>query len=110
MLRKLAAFLLGLALAGALPAFAGPASSFKSVSVDLPDPGVTFPGGAEADAINNNCLACHSAEMVLNQPSFPKATWEGIVHKMIATYKAPISDEDAAAIVAYLDKTKGTGQ
>jgi hypothetical protein len=33
--------------------------SLKSVSVDLP-PGVDmFPNGPVADAINNNCLACH---------------------------------------------------
>jgi hypothetical protein len=24
---------------------------------------------SQADAINNNCLACHSADMVLNQPT-----------------------------------------
>jgi cytochrome c5 len=110
MLRKLAAFALGLALAGVLPAHADPVPVFKSVSVDLPDAGATFPGGAEADTINNNCLACHSTEMVLNQPALSKAAWDGIVHKMIAVYKAPVDDKDVAAIVAYLDKTKGTGR
>ena len=79
----------------------------KSVSVDLPDSDRTFPGGAEAEAINNNCLACHSAGMVLNQPPLPKATWEAEVHKMINTYKAPVAPEDVPAIVAYLAATKG---
>jgi hypothetical protein len=109
MLWKLAAFALGLAFACALPAYADKAPAFKSVSVDLPDAGATFPGGVEAEAINNNCLACHSTEMVLNQPALSKAAWDGIVHKMIAVYKAPIDDKDVGAIVAYLDQTKGTG-
>jgi hypothetical protein len=81
--------------------------ALNSVNVALPDDGKMFPGGAEADAINNNCLACHSADMVLNQPTFPKATWAAEVHKMIAVYKAPIDDADAAVIVEYLAKTKG---
>lgn len=109
MLWKLAAFALGLAFACALPAYADKAPAFKSVSVDLPDAGATFPGGTEAEAINNNCLACHSTEMVLNQPALSKAAWDSIVHKMIAVYKAPIDDKDVGAIVAYLDQTKGTG-
>jgi hypothetical protein len=44
--------------------------------------------------------------MVLNQPSYPKATWAAEVHMMIANYKAPIDDADVAAIVDYLIKTK----
>jgi cytochrome c2 len=34
--------------------------SLKSVSVDLPPGDDMFPDGPGADAINNNCLACHS--------------------------------------------------
>jgi hypothetical protein len=81
--------------------------ALKSVNVTFPDDGKMFPGGTEADAINNNCLACHSTDMVLNQPSYPKTVWAAEVHKMIANYKAPIDDADAAAIVDYLVKTKG---
>ncbi len=80
----------------------------KSVTVDLPSGDREFPGGAAADPLNNNCLACHSAGMVLNQPSLPRAEWEAEVHKMINAYKAPIDDADVAAIVAYLAQTKGT--
>ncbi|WP_395679744.1 hypothetical protein [Inquilinus sp.] len=63
-----------------------------------------FPGGSEADAINNNCLACHSADMVLNQPALPKTAWEAEVNKMINAYKAPVAPEDVAPIVDYLAK------
>lgn len=88
-------------------AWAQAAPVLKSVSVDLPPGDRMFPGGGAADAINNNCVACHSAGMVLNQPNLPKATWEAEVQKMISVYKAPIEDADVPAIVAYLVRTKG---
>ena len=99
-----------LALAGTLPALsahAGPLQTLTSASIDLPQGNFQFPPGPGADAITNNCLACHSAGMVLNQPPLPKATWEAEVHKMINTYKAPVAPEDVPAIVAYLAATKG---
>ncbi len=89
------------------PAWAGDLPAIKSVSVDLPAGDSLFPGGATADAINNNCLACHSADMVLNQAALPKTTWEAEVRKMINVYKAPIDEADVASIVAYLAKNKG---
>lgn len=76
----------------------------KSVSVDLPDSDRMFPGGSEADAINNNCLACHSAGMVLNQPVLSKDAWTAEVNKMINTYKAPVAPEDVGPIIDYLTK------
>jgi hypothetical protein len=79
----------------------------KSVSVELPTSDITFPGGAAADAINANCLACHSASMVLTQPSLAKAAWAAEVDKMIHTFKAPIDQGNATAIVDYLVETKG---
>ncbi|SEF10283.1 hypothetical protein SAMN05444161_8404 [Rhizobiales bacterium GAS191] len=80
--------------------------ALQSVNVDFPDRGTMF-SGSGSDAINNNCLACHSAGMVLNQPAFPRAIWEAEVHKMINAYKAPVDEVDAAQIVDYLVKTKG---
>lgn len=79
----------------------------KSVSVELPTSDVTFPGGAAAEAINANCLSCHSAGMVLTQPNFAKATWAAEVDKMIHAFKAPIDQANATAIVDYLAATKG---
>lgn len=79
----------------------------KSLSVDLPDSDRMFPDGPGADAANNNCLACHSADMVLNQPTLPKAQWQAEVNKMRMAYKAPIDPKDVDAIVAYLVSIKG---
>jgi hypothetical protein len=80
----------------------------KSVSVDLPSSNIAFPGGTEAEAINANCLACHSAGMVLTQHNLSKATWAGVVDKMIHAYKAPVAEKDVPAIVDYLTETRGS--
>jgi hypothetical protein len=76
--------------------------TLRSVSVDFPDDSGMFPGGAEADAINNNCLACHSAGMVLTQPRLSRADWQAEVDKMRNSYKAPVAAPDVPAIVDYL--------
>ena len=81
--------------------------SLKSVSVDLPPGDDMFPNAPGADAINNNCLACHSADMVLNQPALPMTQWQAEVDKMRTAYKAPIDPKDAGAILDYLVSMKG---
>jgi hypothetical protein len=86
---------------------AGSPLVLKSISLELPTSDRTFPDGPGSAAINNNCLVCHSAGMVLNQPAMPEAAWAGEVHKMISVYKAPVSDQDVATIVAYLTRFKG---
>lgn len=78
----------------------------KSVSVELPTSDVAFPG-TNTQAITANCLACHSAGMVLTQPALSKAAWDAIVEKMIHAYKAPVAQSDVAPIVDYLEATKG---
>ena len=90
----------------ATPAWVQDKIAIRSTTVDLPAGDAQFPGPG-ADAINNNCLACHSADMVLNQPALPRATWDAEVHKMINTYKAPVDAKDVGAIVDYLVRTKG---
>jgi cytochrome c553 len=75
--------------------------TLKSVSVDLPTGDRMFEGPG-ADAANNNCLACHSAGMVLNQPAMSKAQWRTEVEKMRTAYKAPIDSNDVDSIADYL--------
>jgi hypothetical protein len=79
----------------------------KSVSIGLPSGDRMFPDGPGSDAANNNCLSCHSAGMVLNQPALTKAQWRAEVDKMRTAYKAPIDPKDADAIVDYLATLKG---
>jgi hypothetical protein len=100
------AVLLGVAT---MPPVAHAATSLelKPVKIDLPESDKMFPAGPGSDAINNNCLACHSAGMVLNQPALSKQAWTAEVNKMINNYKAPIAAEDVGAIVDYLTALKG---
>jgi hypothetical protein len=88
--------------AAAASSVAASGTTLHSVSVDLPNSERTFSGGAEADAINNNCLSCHSAGMVLTQPGESRSVWQGEVDKMRNFYKAPVAAADVPAIVDYL--------
>jgi hypothetical protein len=102
-----AIILLGVAL---MPFVARAATPYElnSVKIDLPDSDRMFPDGPGSDAINNNCLACHSAGMVLNQPALSKQAWAAEVSKMINSYKAPVAAEDVGPIVEYLTGLKGS--
>jgi hypothetical protein len=108
MFRKLLpiAVLLGVATTPLVARAATPLE-LKNVKIDLPDSDKMFPAGPGSDAINNNCLACHSADMVLNQPAMSKQVWAAEVNKMVHNYKAPIAPEDVGAIVDYLTALKG---
>jgi mono/diheme cytochrome c family protein len=100
--------LLALTALASSPATAGGLQKLVAPhAVDLPFGDAVFPGGLEAEAINQNCVACHSADHVLNQPYLSKEIWEEVVHKMVRVYKAPISSEDQEKIVGYLVATKG---
>ena len=79
----------------------------KSVSVDLPTSDRTFPNGPGSDAINDNCLICHSAGMVLRQPGLSKAAWQAEVNKMRTAYKALIDPKDVDAMADYLVNIRG---
>jgi hypothetical protein len=103
----IAAVYLAAALLFSTPAWVQEQPKLTSTAVEFPAGDALFPGGTMADAINNNCIACHSADMVLDQPALPRATWEAEVRKMINVYKAPIANSDVAAIVGYLAKLKG---
>jgi hypothetical protein len=78
----------------------------KSVNIDLPFGDRMFEGPG-SDAANNNCLACHSVGMVLNQPAMSKAQWRAEVDKMRTAYKAPIDPKDVDTIVDYLVGIRG---
>ncbi len=58
------------------------------------------PGRAQVEA---NCGSCHSLDyVVMNSPFLDRNGWDGSVTKMIKVFGAPISAEDAKAIVEYL--------
>ena len=77
--------------------------------VDLPTTAIELFPGPDADPINNNCLACHSAGMVLNQPGQTATVWHGEELKRCACTdsRRRWREEDVPAIVAYLAAHQG---
>lgn len=75
-----------------------------SASQDFPDGAdEEYPAGPNADALNNNCRACHSPSMVTVQPPLAHDEWVKEVGKMMNTFKAPVPEEEVPKILDYLD-------
>jgi hypothetical protein len=54
--------------------------------------------------VQNNCIACHSADYINTQPrgeKFKKDFWQAEVTRMIKVYGAPIDDANVGKIVDY---------
>lgn len=69
---------------------------------------VTLIAGAGLEQVATNCSICHSLDYVqMNAPFLTPQAWQAAVGKMRAAYGAPISDENAARIVAYLAANYG---
>jgi sulfite dehydrogenase (cytochrome) subunit B len=65
--------------------------------------------GVGGEVVANNCAACHSLDyIVLNSPFPTRAMWQTEVAKMIKTFGADISADDAKAIVEYLTNNYGS--
>jgi sulfite dehydrogenase (cytochrome) subunit B len=100
---------LGLVLA-ALLAGAPATAAAGAVSITLPpDAGALRPGPG-MELTQKSCQICHSVDYVTMQPRGGEAQWRGVVTKMIKVFGAPISDEDARAIVQYLSREYGPGR
>jgi cytochrome c5 len=76
---------------------------FAAMTVELPDNDVPFPDGPGVDAVTANCGACHSADMILNQPKLTREKWQASIEKMRKVFKAPIDPEAEPAILDYLE-------
>jgi sulfite dehydrogenase (cytochrome) subunit B len=70
---------------------------------------ITLKPGPGLEAVEHNCATCHSlAYIPMNSPFLNAAGWNAEVTKMIKALGAPISQDDAKAIVDYLAKNYGT--
>ena len=68
---------------------AGP--HWGKVSVELPASNTLFPAGEGQAVANAQCLICHSAGMVLRQPTRTQPQWTETIDKMRSAYGAPIA-------------------
>jgi len=61
-----------------------------------------------SDLVTARCVVCHSIDYILmNAPIQGRAGWEATVNKMIKVMQAPITPDEAATIVGYLDGQYG---
>src|SRR6267142_6112680 len=58
--------------------------------------------GEGRELVQSFCGICHSTAYITMQPPLAGAAWDGVVHKMISTFGAPIPEPSARAISAYL--------
>src|SRR5258706_13133619 len=81
-------------------------ASAAPVTIELPEPEQSLKAGAGQDVAANNCQTCHSLDYIETQPPHKGAPfWDAEVKKMVQVFGAPISDEDAKKISAYLAQT-----
>ena len=76
----------------------------KRLSVTLPEGEGFVPDryGVSAEAVNGNCLSCHSAAMITAQPRLTRMQWGETIAKMRGVYGAPIDPADDKAILDWL--------
>src|SRR5689334_6717321 len=74
--------------APAAKSVSGGGITLASSTLSLPEEKAAFPEGAAGELITNNCTACHSAEMILNQPLLGADRWKAEIDKMRGTYHA----------------------
>ena len=61
-----------------------------------------------SELVTARCVVCHSVDYILmNTPIQGRAGWEATVNKMVKVMQAPITPEEAATIVRYLDGQYG---
>ena len=75
-------------------------------------PYVPFPVkmGDGFDAVQTNCLMCHSFGYIINQGRQSKKFWRAKVDKMIVHFKAPIDEKSAKIVTDYLFEHYGNGK
>ena len=87
-------------------------SLFAQLKGDMEVPYISYEikMGKGFDAVQANCLMCHSFGYILNQGPQSKKFWNKKIDKMIEEFKAPITKEDHKIIVNYLFKYYGNGK
>jgi sulfite dehydrogenase (cytochrome) subunit B len=78
-------------------------------SITLPESLVSLKEGPGMDITSRYCRICHSLDYITTQQKFSKVKWQAEVTKMIKTYGAPISEENAKIIADYISAHYGIG-
>jgi len=86
---------------------AAPAMAGAVATIDLPPGDEVLPDRPNAEAVDRNCLLCHSSETILNQPALSRDIWAAEIDKMRTAFGAQISPDSDDAILAYLTTING---
>ena len=88
------------------------ASLFAQVKGDVEVPYISYEikMGKGFDAVQANCLMCHSFGYILNQGPQSHDFWRKKIQKMITHFKAPMSKKDIVTVNDYLFKYYGNGK
>jgi cytochrome c5 len=79
-----------------------------SVAAKADETSLRLAEGAGLTQVQANCSMCHSLDYILmNSPFQDKAGWEKTVNKMVKVMGAPLSADDIAVVVTYLDSHYG---
>jgi len=82
------------------------------VSMPTPSPAdeaqIKLKAAPGSELVETNCVACHSLDYIkMNAKFMSQATWDAEMQKMTKRFGAPVSAEDAKAILDYLVKNYG---
>ena len=72
------------------------------VSIQLPAETAQLKPGPGLEAVQSNCMTCHSVDYIYMQPLLTKDQWRGEVIKMKKVMGAPIPDNEVDTIVECL--------
>ena len=84
-----------------------PTVTMATTAPDLDNVMVVLPKAPGSKTFNMNCVICHSASYIQNQPNLSEKAWTAIVTKMQKTFGAPVPDSSIKEIVQYLVTIKG---
>jgi hypothetical protein len=77
-------------------------------AVGADETGFALADGPGRERVQASCSMCHSLDyIVMNSPFQDKAAWGKTVNKMVTVFGAPLTPEESAVIVAYLDRHYG---
>jgi hypothetical protein len=80
----------------------------SSAALAADESSLTLKDGPDAELTKARCSICHSTDYIpMNSVFLSRAGWTAEVNKMIKVMGAPIPEDDAAKIVAYLTRYYG---
>lgn len=87
-------------------------SVFAQVEEDIEVPYISYEIklGKGFDAVQANCLMCHSFGYIINQGPQSREFWAKKTDKMITHFKAPMTKEDIDTVVSHLYEHYGNGK